>query len=161
MAYSDAVFNVSERVSAAGSPASGVSLGTSTASGVNTFSPAAGTALNGSLVLPKFTRPVRIDAVRVYCTAASTPTAVTMALLNGTSTLATVSNVGAAANATVDGSLTADTVGTKGDLTGPRYFTTAGGQPILKVLTTATASGDAQGSYAVDFMVTPLFTAST
>lgn len=166
MAYTDSQFTTPIQTQVAGEPASPVSLGTSTASGTNTFSPAAGTALNGSFVLPKFIAATKVTAIKVYCTTAPAAnlTAVTLIFLNGTNTFAVATNVGAAANADVDASFAASllssngySVASNGSTTGPALFG-AGGQPILKVITTATASALTQGSYAVDMVTTGLFT---
>lgn len=166
MAYTDAQFNAPRQIPVAGEPASPVSLGTATASGTNTFAPAAGTALQGSMVLPKFQQPTVISGIKVYCTTAPAAnlTAVTFIFLNGTNTFAVATDVGAAANASVDASLASATgaangyaVASNGSTTGPAMFG-SGGQPALKVLTTSTASALTQGSYAIDFVYSGLFT---
>lgn len=110
---------------------------TTTASGTNTNSTG---FINQSL--PKFFRQTDIRSIRIYVTTvpATNLTNVNFIFLNGTNTFATATIGTNTAGSIVDATVTA----------GSNTFT-LGGQPVLLLQGTSTASGMNYGTYDVDF----------
>ena len=158
MAYVDPQFNEVIQDSVVGSPALGVTLGTVTASATQTYTGAVGTQVASTFRLPVFKQPVKILGVKVYCTtvASGGVSGVNLGFYNGTTQFALATNVGAALGA-VDATMVAPTVASNGAQTGGVFFTSTNGEPIMINTATGTASGGVIGSYAVDFIWTPLF----
>jgi len=156
MAYSDPGFNVTIQDSVVGSPSSGVSIGTITASATQTFTGTAGTKVNGTYRLPVFKQPVRITGIKIYCTvAAATAANVTMGFYNGTALIGSATAVGTVG--AYDATLVAPTVASNGAQTGAVFFTSTNGEPVMINTCTGTASADSLGSYAIDFLWQNLF----
>src|SRR5574337_743545 len=110
MAYVDPTFHTTIEEYVVGSPQSPVALGTTTASGANTFTGTAGSAAgNGVWLLPKFKNDTLIQNIRVRIgTAPATNlTGVAITFLNGTNTIG-VATIGTnTAGANVDAVMTA------------------------------------------------------
>ena len=138
MAYTDAKFNVRQITRVLGA----ASFGTATASS------ATGADTTPAVYLPKFFRRTQVLGVRMTVTTIpdAGSTALKANFLNGTSTFATVTLTTATAGQVLSGTVTA-----------ANAVFAADGQPTLTVTGTSTASGDAQGSYNVDFEVQELF----
>lgn len=161
MAYVDAQFNAPFQDSVVGSPNNFISLGTTTASGTNTFAGTAGSAAgNGVLVLPKFVNTTKINniRVRVGTAPASNVTSLTLTFLNGTSTIGQVVVGTHTAGDSVDATMTALSTDSHGVVTGGALFSAANTEPTITVTAIGTASAQAMGSYSIDFVQQGLFT---
>lgn len=160
MAYVDPTFNTVIEEYVVGTPNNPVTLGTTTASGANTFTGTAGSAAgNGVWVLPKFKQDTLISNIRVRITTApaSNVTGTAVTFLNGTNTIG-VATIGTnTAGVNVDAVMTALSTDSHGVTTGG-VNCPAGTEPTVTVTATATASGQAIGTYALDFITRGLFT---
>jgi hypothetical protein len=116
--------------------------------GTSTASSATGANTTPTVYLPKFFRRTQVNNVRMTVTTIpdAGSTALVASFKNGTSTFATVTLTTATLNEVLDGTLTA-----------ANAIFAADGQPTVVVTGTATASGDAQGAYHVDFELQELF----
>lgn len=152
MAYVDPVNNVPYQDGVVGSPNNYISLGTSTASGNNTFTGTAGSAAgNGTFNLPKAISATLLSAIRVRIgTAPATNlTSLTLTFKNGTNTIGQVTVGTHTAGESVDAVMTALSTDSHGVVTGGQHLA-AGDEPIIVVTASATASAMALGSYAID-----------
>ena len=158
MAYTDPQFNVSTQESLVGSPNSGVSLGTVTASATQTYTGTAGTGANGIFRLPVFKSPAKVNGIRVYCqgAAGNGVTGINLGFYNGTSVFG--SGAAPAVNTYADMTMVALTTASNGALTGAALFTNTNVEPTMINTATGTGSGSALGSYSVDFIWQNLFT---
>ena len=132
MSYSDAKYDARVWVRAADA----ASFGTATASATD------GANTTPTVYLPQFDRRTRINALKLIVTTIpdSGSTALVAQFLNGTSTFATVTLTTATAGQVLTGSVTA-----------ANAIFAADSQPTITVTGTATASGDAQGAYHIDW----------
>src|SRR5579885_1305062 len=90
MAYPDPQFNSPAQEGLVGTPNNCVLLGTTTASGANTFTGTAGSAAgNGVFRFQKWVNPTKVNNIRVYIgtAPASNVTNLTLNFLNGTATV--------------------------------------------------------------------------
>lgn len=160
MAYTDPTFNTSFEEYTVGTPQSPVSLGTTTASGANTFTGTAGSAAgNGVWLLPKFKQDTFIKNIRtrIGTAPAANVTVLTLTFLNGTNTIGQTVIGTNTAGVNVDATMTALSTDSHGVTTGGANCT-AGTEPTITVTATGTASGQALGTYAVEFVQQGLFT---
>lgn len=160
MAYSDPQFNVVVEEYVVGTPQSPVSLGTTTASGSNTFTGTAGSAAaNGVWLLPQFKQDTIIKNIRtrIGTAPASNVTALTITWLNGTSTIGQTVIGTNTAGVNVDATMTALSTDSHGVVTGGARVT-AGTEPTVVVTAVGTATSQALGTYSVDFVLGGLFT---
>jgi hypothetical protein len=159
MAYSDPTFNSNDYQTFVGTPATPAGLGTTTASGSNSFSGGSQTG-NGIWVLPKFFNPTNITNIRVQILTApaANVTGLTLAFLNGTATIGSALVGTNTAGQTVDATMASTTVDSHGVTTSPAWITTAGVQPTMVTIGTGTASAQAFGTYAVQIQTKDLFT---
>lgn len=160
MAYSDPQFNVVAEEYLVGTPNNAISLGTTTASGANTFTGTAGSAAgNGVWLLPQFKNDTIVKNIRtrIGTAPAANVTSLTLTWLNGTNTIGQTVIGTNTAGVNVDATMTALTTDSHGVATGGARVT-AGSEPTVTVTATGTASGQALGTYAVDFVIGGLFT---
>lgn len=160
MAYTDPTFNTTIEEYVVGNPNNPITLGTTTASGANTFTGTAGSAAgNGVWLLPKFKQDTLINNIRVRIgtAPAANVTVLTLTFLNGTNTIGQAVVGTNTAGVNVDATMTALSTASNGALTGGARCT-AGTEPTMVVTATGTASGQALGSYALDFITQGLFT---
>ena len=160
MAYTDPTFNTSIEEYMVGNPQSPVSLGTTTASGANTFTGTAGSAAgNGVWLLPKFKNDTLINNIRtrIGTAPAANVTALTLTFLNGTNTIGQTVIGTNTAGVNVDATMTALSTDSHGALTGGARVT-AGTEPTITVTATGTASAQALGTYSLEFIMQGLFT---
>ena len=160
MAYPDPTFQTVFEEYVVGNPQSPVSLGTTTASGSNTFTGTAGSAAgNGVWLLPKFKNDTFITNIRtrIGTAPAANVTLLTLTWLNGTSTIGQTVISTNTAGVNVDATMTALTTDSHGVTTGG-VNVTAGTEPTLVVTAVGTASGQALGTYAAEFVMRGLFT---
>lgn len=160
MAYVDPTFQTVIEEYVVGTPQSPVSLGTTTASGANTFTGTAGSAAgNGVWLFPQFKNDTLIKNIRVRIgtAPAANVTSTTITFLNGTNTIGQAVIGTNTAGANVDATMTALSTDSHGVATGGARVT-AGTEPTITVTATGTASGQALGTYACEFILSGLFT---
>jgi hypothetical protein len=160
MAYPDPQFNVIAEEYLVGTPNNPITLGTTTASGANTFTGTAGSAAgNGVWLLPQFKQDtiVKNIRVRVGTAPAANVTSLTITWLNGTNTIGQTVIGTNTAGSEVDATMTALSTDSHGVATGGARLT-AGTEPTVTVTATGTASGQALGTYSVDWVFGGLFT---
>jgi len=161
MAYESPTFNSNDYLPWVGTPATPAGLGTSTASGSNSFAGTVGAgSANGVFVLPVFFNPVNVQKIRVHILTApaTNVTGLTLAFLNGTATMGSALIGTNTAGQTVDATMASVTVDSHGVTTSPNWITTAGVQPTVVTTGTGTASAQALGTYAVSIQMRDLFT---
>lgn len=159
MAYVDPNFQVATQEGIIGGVNNFFTLGTTTASGTNTFAVAAGSSGNGGFLFPKWIQPTQVKNLRVYIgtAPASNVTAATMTFLNGTNTVGQAVIGTNTAGVAVDATMTALSTDSHGVVTGGPLFTGSNGQMSVTVTAVGTASGQALGSYAIDALLQNYF----
>lgn len=160
MGYSEPTFNVTLHADITGDPASGVGLGTVTASATQTYTGTLGSQVNGTFRMPVFKTPTAIQNLRVYCTGAAGAgvTGINFNFLNGTSTVgsSTAPAVGTWADVAL-GATVLDSHGVVITASSPTYFTGSNGEMTMLNSAIGTASGSSLGSYAVELTWRNLF----
>lgn len=161
MSYQEPNFNVSFFADIVGDAASGVALGTVTASATQTYTGTVGSNVNGTFRMPVFRLPSHIESIRVYNTGAAGAgvTGITMAFLNGTQTIGTTTApaAGTWADVTV-AAVTLDSHGAIVTSSSPAYFTATNGEMTMFNTAIGTASGSSLGTYAIALSWRNLFT---
>ena len=163
MAYVDANYQVTLQDAVIGcGPATGVALGTNAGTGTSstTYTGTLGTSGNGWYRFPIFKQPSKLVGIRVYCVGAAGTgvTGVNFQFYNGTSLVATATNVGTAAGQLTDATMASVTVASNGAQTGAVLMTSTTSNELTMVTTnTSTATASSLGTYAIDVLMQNLF----